>query len=359
MTRIIAIALAVMTGMAGTARAEELNVGDPAPPLVVKEFVKGDAVKGLEKGKIYVVEFWATWCGPCRTSIPHLTELQKKNPNVTFIGVSVWESNPKAVVPFVEKMGDKMDYRVAMDDVGEGTRGSEGAMAKTWMTAAAQQGIPAAFIINGDGKVAWVGHPMQMEKPLEEIKSGKWNLVAATKQFKKDTASTRRIVATNDKLQKATDPKEKLAILELAISDDPKLESMFALRKFQMLQKTEGSTDKPLQYGEHLVDKIFSRNANSLNSLARIIISPTTDTKPDDKRIKLALRASTRADELAKGKNPLIADTLAKAYFEAGDANKAVETQERAVKLAAGTPMEKDASLKNHLEQYKKAVKKE
>src|SRR5581483_11860735 len=118
--------LAALTalGLAATAaRAEgELNVGDPAPKLEVKEFVKGEPVKSLEKGKVYVVEFWATWCGPCRATIPHLTELQKAHKDVTFIGVSVYEREADKVKPFIKEMGDKMDYRVAVDDVPEGKK---------------------------------------------------------------------------------------------------------------------------------------------------------------------------------------------------------------------------------------------
>src|SRR5215472_3894927 len=68
------VALALVLGFcAGRAAAEgTLLVGDPAPKIEVKEFIKGDEVKKFEKGKFYVVEFWATWCPPCRTSIPHL-----------------------------------------------------------------------------------------------------------------------------------------------------------------------------------------------------------------------------------------------------------------------------------------------
>ena len=87
--------------------AQTLKLGDPAPKLEVKEFVKGDPLKGFEPGKTYVVEFWATWCGPCRTSIPHLTELQKKYPDITFGGVSVFEQEPEGVKPFVEKWGKR------------------------------------------------------------------------------------------------------------------------------------------------------------------------------------------------------------------------------------------------------------
>src|SRR5947199_9364455 len=132
MVRQLAAAVAALVLAATAARAEGvLGIGDPAPKLEVKEFVKGEPVKSLEKGKVYVVEFWATWCGPCRATIPHLTELQKKHKDVTFIGVSIYESDPKAVKPFVEEMNDKMDYRVAMDDAPEGEKAGEGKMAKT------------------------------------------------------------------------------------------------------------------------------------------------------------------------------------------------------------------------------------
>ena len=55
-----------------------LQIGDAAPELKVEKWVKGDPVTTFEKGKVYVVEFWATWCPPCIKSIPHLTELQKQ-----------------------------------------------------------------------------------------------------------------------------------------------------------------------------------------------------------------------------------------------------------------------------------------
>jgi len=183
--RIVASALVLALGMVCSARAEGLKVGDPAPKLEVKEFVKGDPVASLEKGKVYVIEFWATWCGPCRTSIPHLTELQKQHKDVVFIGVSVWENNPKAVKPFVAEMGDKMAYRVAVDSV---PAGGKGKMDLTWMKAANRKGIPSAFIVNKDGQIAWIGHPMGMDKPLDEIVAGKYDLEAAIATAKKEAA---------------------------------------------------------------------------------------------------------------------------------------------------------------------------
>src|SRR5688572_27868264 len=88
-----------------------LKVGDKAPPLGKGEWVKGDPVEEFESGKVYVIENWATWCAPCVEAIPHLTELQKKyeDQGVVVIGQNMWEDDPSAVKPFVEKMGDKMD----------------------------------------------------------------------------------------------------------------------------------------------------------------------------------------------------------------------------------------------------------
>src|SRR5690242_5941209 len=93
------------------------ELGDPAGELKIAKWVKGEPtqVTGTDHN-IYVVEFWATWCPPCRASIPHLTEIQKefKDKNVIVVGVS--DEKEETVIPFVKNMGAKMDYRVAVDN---------------------------------------------------------------------------------------------------------------------------------------------------------------------------------------------------------------------------------------------------
>ena len=138
------------------------ELGVQAPKLRIAEWVKGNPVVIVPE-KIYVMEFWATWCPPCRESIPHLTQLQKEYKNdVIFIGIRQEDST--IVRPFVEQMGNTMNYIVAVDDHGSTTR--------EYMMPFKVRGIPHAFVIK-DGKIVWHGHPMDgLDEFLNEAVSG-------------------------------------------------------------------------------------------------------------------------------------------------------------------------------------------
>ena len=179
---------AVLVLAAGTmlplAAAATLKVGDPAPKLETGKWVQGEPVKEFQKGKAYIVEFWATWCPPCRASIPHLNEVYNKfkDKGLIVIGQDCWERDDSLVAPFVKKMGDKMTYRVALDDKASNKKGQ---MAKTWMEAAGRNGIPSAFLVDTKGVVAWIGHPMQLkEQVIEEVRAATFDVRKAAEAYK-------------------------------------------------------------------------------------------------------------------------------------------------------------------------------
>jgi len=146
----------------GATQPTKLGVGSSAPEFSPDKWVKGAPVKSFEAGRIYVVEFWATWCGPCKESIPHLTKIQKQfKDNVTVIGMASSERAPKdgnddrlaKVNQFVKTQGDKMNYTVAYE--------ADRTVSKAWMGAAGVNTIPHAFVVGADGKIAWIGDPRE------------------------------------------------------------------------------------------------------------------------------------------------------------------------------------------------------
>lgn len=303
--RTVAIALGLSL-LAVPALAAEL--GDAAPALKIKEWVRGSPVD-LEKGKgkhVYVVEFWATWCPPCRASIPHLTEMQKKfkKQGVVFIGIS--DENVGKVKPFVKQQGDKMAYTVAVDD-GRSTN-------KAYMRAFGIGGIPHAFIVDKAGVIAWHGHPMSgLESALEKILAGEWDIQAAQRADK-----VRRLI--------------------------PKYYEMASKgKKTKKLRKTG---KKILKYGR--------QDATMMNEFAWTILTHPRIAYRD---VKLAKKAAKAAYDASEGRDPAIIDTYARALFDSGDVRGAVEYQKKAIEICKDPKMMGD--LKKTLARYRAELPKD
>lgn len=143
------------------------RLGSPATPLQIAQWVKGTPVD-LQQGQgtnIYVIEFWATWCPPCLETIPHLTELQKKFASANVVVVGITDEDIETVKPFVARLGERMNYTVAIDD-----------QEKTWrsyMNAFGQELIPHAFVVDRQGSIVWHGFPLDgLEEALEKVAGG-------------------------------------------------------------------------------------------------------------------------------------------------------------------------------------------
>jgi len=302
--------LAAALGLAGSLVLNAAKLGDPAKPLTLAKTVKGDAVVlASGKGKqVYVVEFWATWCPPCRDSIPHLTELQKKfkDKGVTFVGIS--DETAGKVEPFVKKMGDKMDYVVALD--------SDRKTSGDYMGAYGQNGIPTAFIVDKQGRIAWVGHPMSgLDTAIEEIVAGTYDLAAAQKEFEGRAAKEAKMQELNQAFMKYMEAASKADAKGLA------------------------------ELGKPLLD-MADKDPQILNAIAwNILTAPQIKTRDTAFALEVAKAAVTASKE----KNPAVLDTYARALFDSGKKSEAVAQQKKAIALA---PAAQKAEMEDTLKKY-------
>ena len=338
--------------------------GDPAPKLQVAKWVKGDGVKEFEKGKTYVVEFWATWCGPCKVSIPHLTQLAHANKDkVIFSGISVWESGEnfaQVVDDFVKDQGAAMDYNVARDD----KAGNAGTMAKTWMEAAGRSSIPTAFIINGEGKIAWIGHPMELEKPLADVLAGKIDMNASREAAQTEYAQgavQREMMKDFKPVNTAMDKKDfpaALVAVDAFIKKHPEMEEQIRVERFTILLKADET--KAYAAARELGKGAFKDDGDSLNALAWTILD-NKDAKHLDADV--AYELSQKAVELTKNENAMFLDTFALATFKKGDPAKAIELETKALSMVknlgldANTQTEMTREMQGRLEEFSKSKK--
>lgn len=352
------LALAIASAASAQSGAS-LKIGSEAPAIQVAKWVKGTPVTSLKNGKVNVVEFWATWCGPCKVSIPHLTELAKKyQGKANFVGVSIWEIDGKDVTKanyqqvvdkFVKSMGPKMNYNVAIDD-------AAGTMSKNWMTAANQSGIPTAFIVGKDGKVAWIGHPMEMEGPLAKIVAGTYNSkaeIARQARADEDQAAASPKVQKLRQLLQSGDKKGAIKIMDELIASSPQYETSLAYQKFMLMLDVDEAA--AWAYGKKIADTTYKDNGIMLNNIAWAIVDDSVARKTRD--MELAMKLAEKANKLTKSSSPYCLDTLAYIYYKKGKMSDAIKFQQMAVdslKTSDNIPNETRKEITDRLAMYKK-----
>jgi thiol-disulfide isomerase/thioredoxin/uncharacterized protein (DUF736 family) len=331
-----------------TATFKTLSIGDTAPAISVDHWVKGGAIDGFEDGQVYVMEFWATWCGPCISSMPHLSGLQEEyGDSVKIIGVSS-EKNIETVTGFLAETNTRdnmlndarMRYTVAVDP--------DRSTSDAFMKAAGQNGIPTAFIIDANGKVAWIGHPMGMDEPLAEVVNGTWDMAVAVEANRKAQEEKNAMQAfriTMRKAQIAEDWDWYIEAIDTYIAENG-YNPALAKNKFDALLEGKKDTISAYIWAEEMVKKDWD-NPGALNAMAWGIV----DSMPSEQQnLDFALKVANRACELTEYKDAMILDTLARCYWEMGDRYKAIAWQKKAVENVDDSSM--TDSIRATLDEY-------
>lgn len=358
-TLITLTALALLIGCSSAQKADEaaaqpavkaetaqktMTIGDKAPALDIAHWVKGEKVSRLKKGEVYVVEFWATWCPPCRTSMPHLSTLKDEyGRKVTIIGIS--DEPIETVESFLAKADDagktwneKIRYTLAADP--------DRSVMNDYFRAAGQRGIPTAFIVGRTGHVEWIGHPMRMDEPLKAVIDGSWDRGPFKKTWEQEQV-VRKMQTEFSAAERAGEWDKAEALLNKMLEEAPDSPTL-RYERFELLVGGLNRPEEGYKVGREIVKENWD-NASTLNMIAWYVA--------DDQRVKLrdldfAMMAAQRARELTEDKDPAILDTLARVYYEKGDLASAIAWQRKAAQQAGDGSM--GEGIRETLERYEK-----
>lgn len=344
-----------------------LHIGDPAPELQYSKWIKGTPVAEYEKDRLYVFEFWATWCGPCKAAMPHLSELAKKYADkATFVGVNVWEktgdkpyeTSLPAVTKFVSSIGDKMAYNVVADN-------NDQHMGNKWMKAAGQNGIPATFLLR-EGKIIWIGHPMKLDSVMGLVIAGKYDMASFSKEFEQQSA---RSAAMSGQFRKVLEPIQEAIrakeftkafdMIDKAIPGNPMLAISLKHMKFTTMLD-HMSEDSAMAFARTWIGE-----NKGMGSMVAMAISGKDGLSRQAYLYSADLfKVALENDGIVK---PIVYHELAKAYSKAGDLKEAVAAEEKAIQGAKdalkegkwlGTILDYTvAEYEESLAGYKKAAK--
>ena len=369
-----------------------LVVGSPAPELNIEHWLSRGAddkypkVTKFEPGKVYVVEFWATWCPPCIASMPHLSKLQDKYADSVQI-ISVSDESLEKVEGFLlKKVRDDpsktyaqltKNYCLTVDP-------DESSHAE-YFQASGLSGIPAAFLIGKTGKIEWIGHPMEIDEPLELVVTDKFDAAAYKKEQaerEKRMKELQAAVGGAMKLAQSGKIDEALAKLDTVIegADEEQRRSLEFL-KVEML----GSMGKPKLAVEQL-DKIIAKTTGkeltelkmlkfqivvseelpgseamffevadlakdvaTQNSVAWSVVQMNLEGMAVSPKMITKARALADAAVAAKP-DPDVLETQAHLVFLQGDVDKAIAIQKRAIAGARETKLKE--RLNHFLEEW-------
>jgi thiol-disulfide isomerase/thioredoxin len=343
------VTVALVGLIAATGRADDpkpavsLKDGDPAPALKAGKWLQGEEVKEFEAGKVYVVEFWATWCGPCILFMPQLAELQLqyKDQGVTCIGFTARDpdNTEEKVAAFVKKRGPKLPYTFAYAD--------DRTTFDAWMTAAGRAGIPCTFVVDRAGRIAFIGSPMYLGVVLPRVVTGDRKAQAVAEEVAKieeefGAVSAALFPDNQAGLRRLRDFEAKYP----ALANNP-----IILRVKLSLLPEVGQVDEARKVAEAVMAKaLVQANPSALMQVSSLLrLGPGKKSK---ELLAVAVKAGEAAVQVAGDKDARALINLASTYFQAGDRAKASEYARKAVAAAGG----ESAALKQSVEQEAKRI---
>lgn len=309
-----------------------LKAGDLAPPLTVTKWLQGDALPSFERGKVYIVEFWATWCGSCIRSMPHLAELQTRygHQGLTVIaftssqlGGSVSNSEEK-VAAFIKKRGRKLGFRFAFAD--------DSTTLDAWMRAG--RGLPQSYLVDGSGRIAFIGNPMFLEMPLLNVLAGNASAKEVGDQMVKVVADYHALGPPFSRDPKAflqSDPEVFFRALKEFETKYPLLADCLPAANVKLMLLLEHANPGA---AKEVADKLLARAIAQRLMFQLEWLALLRENKNKD-LVDVGVRAAAAMVRIDGGTDAYSLLRLAEAYRASGDRAKAKEYARKAIHASA------------------------
>lgn len=310
--------------------AGRLKPGDTPPSMKIEKWFNGTPVNRFEEGKVYVVEFFASWCQPCRKSIPHLNKLQGEfKDQLVVIGLAASESEPNStrLERLLTAKKDILTYRVAYT--------SDEKTFKDWNWGARNTGLPWAFIIDKKGKLAWFGQPFQsrFEPVLRAVLNGSYMPASEVQVADENFERRKELWPVQEAFWNAVgseDWQKSVSLGERLLSSGDQMFYYEAAQVFQIKYEELGMKEEALSLLETLRADLLQGIPEGLSYMARVI---GRDTEASGQALDLAFALARETNDLTLYENPGLLFLLGTLHERQGDPQEARQLYEKARQL--------------------------
>jgi thiol-disulfide isomerase/thioredoxin len=297
------------------------GVGDRAPELKIERWLKKGGFPVLQKGKVYLIDLWATWCVPCIACMPHLSNLQHqyKDQGLEVIGITSNDSYGNTLdnaTAFIKTRNDIMNYNVAWVPASSG-KDLTGIFVHPWMQKAGTMNLPTAFLVDRAGNIAYIGDPHAIDEALEAVMADRHDIKKLRANYLSGLAA-----------------EKTCRLFEVAIK--------------------ENELDKALMLGKKILNDFSFVKANTLLIVGSSIGTLAHTSNVSAELLEIGLSAAQKGVVATQFESPGFLSTLASLYASKKDYVQAIITQSMAISLSEGGMREKQLE---ELAQYKKMLK--